>query len=48
MIELLADAAQIHRLLNHLVVVEDVVLCCVYRLGEPEGTAELAALGKDL
>jgi hypothetical protein len=35
-VQLLADTAQVHRLLDHLVVVEDVVLRCVHRLGEPE------------
>ena len=45
MVELLADTAQIHGLLDHLVVVQDVVLCCVHWLGKPEGTSQLAALG---
>ena len=35
-VQLLADTAQVHRLLDHLVVVKDVVLRCVHRLGEPE------------
>lgn len=48
MVELLADTAEIHWLNDNLVVVQDVVLCSIDRLGEPEGTSQLAALGEDL
>jgi len=47
-VQLLTNATEISRLLDDLVVVEDVVFCRIYWLGEPEGTSQLAALGQDL